>query len=379
MADSYVGYSNTQAVPLPPSIYLADLFHWKIFSQVDFDSVIEFFRQHGILRCTNIYTAKSLAYELLPNMTFEALRRRKPKKVMGLFALTGKLCVRRKRGLLCYIDMATGFAKKITKFDDFIVYADVPESIQAEQLMVPTDIAFPKLRHKLSLQKSYVPQGGQVTHEVQTTPAPAPTAPAQTFLEKLPVLETPKPRQQDQTAIFSSARIDTSELFITEYKVLSEVGGADATKPFDSLLFAVLSKLVISDPAVNLQGFVEEVIQLLESTANFNFTIALQHTNGDIMHSFRGLYKLPMGDGTANTHFRDCVFKLWEQVTGTPIVSEQSQEYVALHKRMFAILREREEEVAKEAAALEEKKMQDKLSELSHSLKTPTDPGDIIL
>lgn len=346
---------------IPDRIYLAELFHWRLFSKVDFDSVIAYLRTNHILQCNNFYTLQTLSKELIPDMTYEALRRRNPKLILGLYALAGKLCLRKKRGLLCYIDLSSGMAKKICKFEDFLEYADVPDSLQSDSLWIPIDVAFPKLRHTVALRTA------QSVADVPTE---------QRYLTTLPALSTPTHAQRGETGIFASEEINPVEVFLSGYQALNEEQAYDRAKAFDCLLFALLQGVTLADPHVDINAYAQGVSKLMESLGVPNFVDALQHTSQDVMSSFRQLYNLPEGDGTSNGVFRMALFSMWQTQTSKVIIDEPSQDYLTLRHRLYEIRKHLAEEAA---AAAEEQQMQERLSELSQTIKTPTAAEDIIL
>lgn len=379
---------------LPNQVYLADLFRMKLFSKVDFDSVIEYLRSNHILNCENFYTIKSLSLDLLPKVAYDALKHRSPKKALGLFALTGKLCMRRKKGLLCYIDMASGYAKKIYKFEDFLLFANVPDNTQPANLWIPTEVAFPRLRQRVIASREQaalatngmptqdaitmsVPPGNQMPTSASAS-APAP-APAPRYLEELPQLRTPSRNDPNQTGIFSRSVIDPVEVFLSEYQVLTEEQNVNVDKPFDSLLFALVHMALEANPSEDINQFIKEVSNLFALTGVNDFTLALQQSRGEIMCSFRRLYGLPDGDGTSNNLFASAIFCLWEKQTGAQVKDEPSQKFLDLRKRLFEIQRMKAEQEAEEAARAAEQEVQDKLTELSQNVRAPSNAEDIIL
>lgn len=346
---------------IPDRMYLAELFHWRIFSKVDFDSVIEYLRTNNILQCNNLYTLQTLSRELIPLMTYEALRRRNPKLILGLYALTGKLCMRRKRGLLCYIDLASGRAKKICKFEDFLEYVDIPDSLQSDSLWIPTDVVFPKLRHTVALKNA---------QPIEAVPT------VRRYMTELPTLSTPAHSQNGETSIFASEEINHVEVFLSEYQALNEEQSYDADKAFDCLMFALLQKADLAAPHEDINAYVQGVSKLMESLGVTNFVDALQHTSQDVMGSFRRLYNLQEGDGASNDMFKMALFSMWQTQTSKAISDEPSQDYLDLRRRLYEIRKHQAEEAA---AAAEEQETQERLSELSQTMKTPMAAEDIIL
>ena len=356
-----VDVRRTSRRAIPDRMYLAELFHWRLFSKVDFDSVIAYLRTNHILQCNNFYTLQTLSKELIPNMTYEALRRRNPKLILGLYALTGKLCMRRKRGLLCYIDLASGRAKKICKFEDFLEYVDIPDSLQSDSLWIPTDVVFPKLRHTVALKNA---------QPIEAVPT------VRRYMTELPTLSTPAHSQNGETSIFASEEINHVEVFLSEYQALNEEQSYDADKAFDCLMFALLQKADLAAPHEDINAYVQGVSKLMESLGVTNFVDALQHTSQDVMGSFRRLYNLQEGDGASNDMFKMALFSMWQTQTSKAISDEPSQDYLDLRRRLYEIRKHQAEEAA---AAAEEQEMQERLSELSQTMKTPTAAEDIIL
>lgn len=347
----------TKRKTLPRQIHLADLFRWRLFSKVDFDSVIAYLRNTQILNCENLYTANTIATELIPPVTLEALKYRNPKRALGLYALVGKLCLRRRKGLLCYINLTSGVAKKIAKFDDFLQYVNIPDSLRSESLLLPIEVAFPKLKQALPAAE----QGTSYTN-------PSTTVATQKYLAELPQLQTSRSVKNGQTGVFQDGSVYAVEAFLVNYEVMTSEQHINVARTFDNLLFALLSKLLPIDPSKNINAYIQQVAILMQNHGVRDFTLALQKTDAEIMRSFRELYNLPEGDGSGDTEFQQAILSMWQTVTQTPVTAELSTAYSDLRKRMFEILKQKKEQQA-----------QDDLAVLSQELKATTPPEDILL
>lgn len=135
----------------PTQVTIADLFHRKLYDFADFDYLLNYLRSNGISECKNIYTINTLANQVIPALTAEALKDRDVRKINATYAGVMRLCRRRRRGLLAYLS-TEGHAQVclIKTWERFLQLAAF-SSTTAEQLTFNTEDVFPKLKISKSL------------------------------------------------------------------------------------------------------------------------------------------------------------------------------------------------------------------------------------
>lgn len=151
----------------PPSqVTIADLFHRKLYDFADFDFLIEYLRSHGIATCKNIYTINSLAKEVVPSLTEEALKDRDVRKVNATYAGIMRLCRRHRKGMLAYLSVE-GHAQVclIKSWDRFLQLAGFNNATTADKLMFNTEDVFPRLRINKSLNARIAKYNEQALEE----------------------------------------------------------------------------------------------------------------------------------------------------------------------------------------------------------------------
>lgn len=284
---------------LPDDINLVDLFNGKIFSYVDFDAVIACLRKNNWSTCENLYTLNSLSKELVPETTMHCLQSKNARGMLKLYPGLIKLCIRKRRGLLVYIDVVSDKIYNITSIKSFMSHVELNDGIALRDLWIPLADALPKLRPK-KLKAS-------VTHE-EVKQAKR----AELREKNLSECVGQNKAAHGQTSIFEADSINTLELFKTAYACALACTNTDKITDDDAfdILLHKLMNYREDLSSLSIRDYLAAIEDKYKSLGMADFQDALAESNAGVMHSLRLILDIPEGSGESNEEFVAATYTL---------------------------------------------------------------------
>lgn len=295
-------------VNLPQQTNIRDAFYKKLYNYADFDFLIEYLRSKGIAECTDIYTLNSIV-DYTTELTRDALVQRSPGLAKRLFSVVLKLSVRKRKGLLAYVSLRSGKAKKISKWETFVEYAGFKDAHLAEDIWLDPMDLFPSLRGKSSVARKISKATGQASAERAVADSLIVDTSADGQATAIPGSNSTAISMEDitrnGTSMFSSSTVDTSQLLLLTYNQvieLSENVKFTALNSFDILLFLACMYAGYPNQADTVMDVLNTVNTFLVRYGAPQGLKALASTcNKEFLYSFREFWGLPDGDGSGNS------------------------------------------------------------------------------
>lgn len=284
--------SRRLAGNVPNESKIIDAFNRKLFNYADFDYLIKYLRDNNLSTCKNIYSLDSLANELSEQVR-SALVHRSVGGLPLLFRATLRLCVRKRKGLLAYVDLKMHVCKKLVKWETFCEYAGFADPKSASEIWLPTEELFPMLKRSKASKRVNADTENAQTNEQE--PVVGATAHDQTgmftgqqsvnYAQILVLLYNQAVQMSSSLRLNESNAVDALLCFAAYYK-----GGAAEVKQ-------------ISD----IEASIQQLFQWYKVQESLKDIAAM--CNGNILSSFRSLWKLPEGSGEGNTIVLDILSK----------------------------------------------------------------------
>lgn len=280
---------------LPEMANASDAFNRKLFSYADFDFLIGYLKDSGLATCDNIYTRNTLV-EYAAQATGEALDTRSVGYLTRLYFAILRLCARRRKGLLAYINVNGNKAKKLLTWETFLEYANFADPQNVDNIWLPVSDLFPRLRkvskrtQKAMLEKQAVELESQASNSSE---------------------DTIGTELNDSTKMFKKSSVNYAEIVVSLYnRIAARTQEVAITKEnsFDALIlfgtylhcgqktFADINALLSA-----VQSYLEEHIPGvgLKNLAEF--------CSGVYLRLFRQFWSMPEGSGNRNEELKQVV------------------------------------------------------------------------
>lgn len=306
--------AKSLAGSVPGEARITDAFNRKLYNYADFDYLIEYLRDSKLASCQNIYSLKSLADELGEQVK-AALTHRSIGCLPLLFRAILKLCVRKRKGLLAYVDLKTHVCKKLVKWETFCEYAVFADIRNADEIWLPTEELFPTLKRvKAKVQvKAEQPLVEEQEGNVGAT-------------------------ARDQTGMFSGQQtVNYAQILVLLYNQAAQMSSSlrlNESNAVDALLcFAAYYK----GGAVEVKQISDIEASIQQLFEGYNVRKSLREVaamcNGSMLSTFRALWKLSEGSGEGNTIVLDVLSKAFSR----PITPKDN--FVVLYRAQADVLR----------------------------------------
>ena len=297
---------------MPSEVSIVDLFSGRLFSYVNFDGVLDYIRQQGWSSCENVYTIKSLSEQLVPAITYKCLTERNARGLMELCPGLIKLCIRRRKGLLVYVDIVSGKIYKIKSVKVLLEHIDLVDGVSLKDIWIPLTIALPKIK-PIKINSFVTHEELEAIEPVHIQPL-TPTIPEKPrTLENIQGLDedlTDKPKTQ--TSIFKKEKIDTVAVFKTSYQLALERRSTESLAEedaFDVLLHQLINAAT-NCAELSIKDYVALIKEYLTAAGLADFDSAVINSSGKYMKSLRVLFDHPDGSGDTNEKLFECLCKI---------------------------------------------------------------------
>lgn len=276
---------------VPDMANITDAFHRKLYSYADFDYLIKYLQANNLAACKNIYTRDSLVQQIA-QASGEALDHRSVGCLNRLYFATLRLCLRRRKGLLAYINLNAGVTKKILSWQVFLEYAGFANLQTADDIWLPTGELFPTLKKVSRRVKS------TLKHENKDAVVSGSDATEQ---EQLSVGID----EGDSTSMFAGrGSINYSQMLVLLYNqaaAMSSELSLNKGNSFDVMLFFACYLTGGSIKVTTLDELVANMERLRRVfKVDDDFKTLVVSSSGDFLRPFRQLWELPEGNGNSN-------------------------------------------------------------------------------